>query len=361
MKLSGGHFDLERLNEDITHLTERTLENGFYSDKKNTEKVFADINYKKYWVDKVKEIDNLHEEVDIYFEMSLENLTINDNSKESSENEETCKELNSCYSKLVTKIDEIELRGLLSKPEDKRDAIFTIHAGSGGTDSQDFAETMYRMYSRYFDKMGFKTQQVDYLPGDLVGIKTITIEVSGEYAYGYLKAETGVHRLIRLSPFDSQHKRHTSFVSVAVIPEADDIEISLDMNDVRVDTYRASGAGGQHVNKTDSAVRLTHRPSGIVVQSQAQRSQMLNKEFATKVLKAKLYEQKLEEEKKKMSKIEGDKMEISWGSQIRTYTFHPYSLVKDHRTNIETGNINAVMDGDLEKFVKGYLLKFIGK
>ena len=361
MKLLGGHFDLEKLNEAVTHLTEQTLEDGFYNDKNHTEKVFAEINSNKYWIDKVKEIDELHEEVEIYLEMSLENANNGTIKDKSLENEETCKELNSCYVKLTTKIDEIELRGLLSKSEDKRNAIFTIHAGSGGTDSQDFAETMYRMYTRYFDKKGFKTTTVDFLPGDLVGVKTITLEVSGEYAYGYLKAETGVHRLIRLSPFDSQHKRHTSFVSVAVIPEADDIEISLDMNDVRVDTYRASGAGGQHVNKTDSAVRLTHEPSGIVVQSQAQRSQMLNKEFATKVLKAKLYEQKLEEEKKKMSKIEGEKMEISWGSQIRTYTFHPYSLVKDHRTNIETGNINAVMDGDLEKFVKGYLLKFIGK
>jgi peptide chain release factor 2 len=214
-----------------------------------------------------------------------------------------------------------------------------------------------RMYTRYFDANGFKYNEIELLPGDLVGVKTVTLEVKGEYAYGFLKSESGVHRLIRISPFDSAHKRHTSFASVYVMPEVDDIEVIIDPKDLRIDTYRASGAGGQHINKTDSAVRITHVPTGVVAQSQSQRSQVFNKEAAMKMLKARLYQQKLEEEKEKLSEIEGNKKEISWGNQIRTYTFHPYNLVKDHRTNAETSQVQDVMDGDIDLFIEAYLLK----
>lgn len=264
------------------------------------------------------------------------------------------------YSRLQHEVDDIEMRSMLSKPEDNKHSIFTIHAGSGGTEAQDWAAMLTRMYTRFFTSMGFEYEEVDFLAGDLVGVKSVTFEVRGDFVYGFLKSESGVHRLIRQSPFDTQHKRHTSFASVFVIPEADDLEIDFDWKDVRVDTFRSSGAGGQHVNKTDSAIRLTHIPTGIVVQSQAQRSQNANKEFATKVLKARMYQKKLEEEKARLAQIEQGKMDNSWGSQIRTYTFQPYTLIKDHRTGEESGNINAVMDGDLERFVKSYLLQTSG-
>ncbi len=279
-----------------------------------------------------------------------------------SEDEENSKdiarEIKSSFEKYRDIVEELELRGMLSAPEDKKDCLFTIHAGSGGTEASDWATMLLRMYSRFFDTMGFKWEEVDMIPGDTVGIKSVTIEVKGEYAYGFLKSEIGVHRLIRISPFDAASKRHTSFASVYVLPEADDIEITIDPSDLRIDTYRSSGAGGQHVNKTDSAVRITHIPTGVVAQSQNQRSQTFNKETAMKLLKAKLYQKRLDEEKAILEQKEGEKKEISWGSQIRTYTFQPYNLVKDHRTGIETGNTAAVMDGDLIRFVRGYLIKY---
>lgn len=304
------------------------------------------MNRRKYWVIKVSEIINIKEEIEVALEMLSED-------PESMEDEII--ELYNLFLKLV---DEVELKSMLSGEEDQKIAIFTIHAGSGGTEAQDWAQMLMRMYKRLFEKLDLKAEEVDFLPGDIVGVKSITFEVTGNYPYGFLKSEHGVHRLIRLSPFDSQHKRHTSFASVSVMPEAEDVELALDLNDIRVDTYRSSGAGGQHVNKTDSAVRLTHIPTNIVVQSQAQRSQLLNKEFAMKVLKARLYQMKLEEEKKKWSEIGGEKLDISWGSQIRTYTFHPYNLVKDHRTDFESGNTQAVMDGELVAFINEYLHKF---
>lgn len=327
-----------------------TLQDNFYSDKKNVEKIFSEINRRKFWLENIDIADELLEEAELFLEMALEDT-------ESNEPEEFIKSFN----KFKNKIEDLETRSMLSGEADDKNAIFSIHAGSGGTEAQDWAAMLYRMYKRYFDEMGFKVAEIDFLPGDIVGVKSVTVEITGEYAYGYTKSEMGVHRLIRLSPFDAQHKRHTSFASVSVMPEAEDIEVELDMGVVRVDTYRASGAGGQHVNKTDSAVRLTHEPTGIVVQSQAQRSQTLNKEFAIKVLKAKLYQQKLEEENKKRQELEGEKKEISWGSQIRTYTFHPYNLVKDHRTNSEVGNTQNFMDGNILPFVKEYLLKFGNK
>lgn len=244
----------------------------------------------------------------------------------------------------------------MSAPEDKKDAILTIHPGAGGTESQDWAEMLMRMYLRWSDKKDYKTEILDLLPGEEAGIKSVTIEIKGLYAFGYLKAENGVHRLVRISPFDASGRRHTSFASVFAVPEADDIvEIDIDPADLRIDTFRASGAGGQHVNRTDSAVRITHIPTNIVVTCQSERSQHKNKANAMKILTARLYQKKLEEEQEKKQQIEDSKTGISWGNQIRSYVFHPYNMVKDHRTEHETSNAQRVMDGDIDDFIDAYL------
>ena len=266
-------------------------------------------------------------------------------------------ELETELKNFVDSVHDIELKTILGEPQDIQNAIMTIHPGAGGTESQDWAEMLYRMYTRWFESKGFKKNVIDYQPGDEAGIKDITIEIEGEYAYGFLKAEVGVHRLVRISPFDSNSRRHTSFASVFVYPSSDDeIEIEIDQNDLRIDTYRASGAGGQHVNKTDSAIRITHLPTGLVVQCQNQRSQHKNKASALKVLKARLYQLELDKEKEAIKNLENKKMDIAWGSQIRSYVFHPYNLVKDHRTNQETGNISAVMDGKIDDFIRSFLI-----
>ena len=262
----------------------------------------------------------------------------------------------------VSKVKDLELKMILGNPKDLQDAIITIHPGAGGTESQDWAQMLYRMYSRWVEKKGFKMDILDYQPGDEAGIKDLTMEIKGDYSYGLLKAEAGVHRLVRISPFDSNNRRHTSFASVFVYPTSgEEIEIEIDQNDLRIDTYRASGAGGQHVNKTDSAIRITHIPSGVVVQCQNERSQHKNKASAMKVLKARLYQMEMEKEKEAMKDLEDTKMDIGWGSQIRSYVFHPYNLVKDHRTKEEMGNITAVMDGDIDNFIHAYLLNKIGE
>ena len=262
----------------------------------------------------------------------------------------------------VSKVKDLELKMILGNPKDLQDAIITIHPGAGGTESQDWAQMLYRMYSRWVEKKGFKMDILDYQPGDEAGIKDLTMEIKGHYSYGLLKAEAGVHRLVRISPFDSSNRRHTSFASVFVYPTSDEeIQIEIDQNDLRIDTYRASGAGGQHVNKTDSAIRITHIPSGVVVQCQNERSQHKNKASAMKVLKARLYQMEKEKEKEAMKDLEDTKMDIGWGSQIRSYVFHPYNLVKDHRTKEEMGNITAVMDGDIDNFIHAYLLNKIGE
>ena len=267
--------------------------------------------------------------------------------------DEVSKELN----KFIDLVDELELKTILGEPQDSQNAIMTIHPGAGGTESQDWAEMLYRMYSRWYENKGFKKNVIDFQPGDEAGIKDITIEVEGEYAYGLLKAEVGVHRLVRISPFDSNNRRHTSFASVFVYPSSDDeIEIEIDNNDLRVDTYRASGAGGQHVNKTDSAIRITHIPSGVVVQCQNQRSQHKNKASALKVLRARLYQLEIDKEKEAVKDLENKKMDIAWGSQIRSYVFHPYNMVKDHRTNKETANVDGVMDGKIDDFIRSFLI-----
>jgi len=250
-----------------------------------------------------------------------------------------------------------ELKRMLSSEQDPMNAILSIHAGAGGTEAQDWAEMLLRMYLRWAERKGFQTTIIDYLPGDEAGVKSVTWTLRGDYAYGYAKAEIGIHRLVRISPFDAGARRHTSFASVFVFPEVDDrIEIEIDEKDLRIDTYRSTGAGGQHVNKTDSAVRITHLPTGIVVQCQNERSQHKNKAMAMKYLRSRLYEKKLREQNDRLDEINKTKKDIAWGSQIRSYVLHPYKMVKDHRTNIETGNVNRVLDGDIDDFIEAYLL-----
>ena len=251
-----------------------------------------------------------------------------------------------------------ELTLLLGEPDDRRNAIVILHPGAGGTEAQDWAEILLRMYLRWCDRRGYRKEILEYQPGEEAGVKSVTFLVEGDYAYGYLKAEAGIHRLVRISPFDANSRRHTSFASVFVYPEVDDdIKIEIDDADLRVDTYRSSGAGGQHVNKTDSAVRLTHFPSGIVVACQNERSQHKNRAMAMKILKSRLYELEIEKQKEKMESYHKTKKDIAWGSQIRSYVLHPYRMVKDHRTNIEIGNADGVLDGDIDEFIQGYLLQ----
>jgi peptide chain release factor 2 len=258
--------------------------------------------------------------------------------------------------KIKKAIGLFELDVLLSGEHDRGNALMNIHPGAGGTESQDWAEMLLRLYTRYLERNGYKHRLLDLQPGDEAGIKNATIEIKGEMAYGRLKSEGGIHRLVRISPFDANHRRHTSFASVFIFPEIEDnIDVEINPEDIRVDTYRASGAGGQHVNKTDSAIRLTHFPTGIVVQCQNERSQHRNREMAMKVLRSRIYAKRLEEEDERRSKIAGEKKDISWGNQIRSYIFHPYTLVKDHRTDVQTGNIPAVMDGEIDEFIEGYL------
>ena len=267
------------------------------------------------------------------------------------------KELERESDKLLQKVKSLELRGIMTAEEDQKNAILTIHPGAGGTESQDWAEMLMRMYLRWSDKNGYKTEILDLLPGEEAGIKSVTIEITGSFAFGYLKAESGVHRLVRISPFDSSGRRHTSFASVFVVPEVDE-EIAIEINpvDLRIDTYRSSGAGGQHVNRTDSAVRITHLPTNIVVTCQSERSQHKNKANAMKILKSRLYQRRLEEEREKKQKLEETKAGISWGNQIRSYVFHPYNMVKDHRTDYETSDTQRIMNGEIDDFIYAFLL-----
>jgi peptide chain release factor 2 len=277
---------------------------------------------------------------------------------EEMEDEETLAEIRGILPDLEKKISQMEFARMLSGEHDASSAIVSINAGAGGTEAQDWAEILLRMYLRWCERKGFKAEITDYQPGDEAGTKGVTFTVSGDYAYGYLKAEKGIHRLVRISPFDSNARRHTSFCSVFVFPElADDVDVEILDKDLKVDTYRASGAGGQHINKTDSAIRITHLPTGVVVNCQNERSQHKNRATAMKQLKARIYELELEKKESEAEALGGEKKGIAWGSQIRSYVLHPYRMVKDHRTGYEVGNADAVLDGDLDGFIEAYLLK----
>ncbi|RAI83298.1 peptide chain release factor 2 [Macrococcoides caseolyticum subsp. hominis] len=346
MIVLGGLFDLEEKETNIKEYEEMMADPDFWNDGDKAQDIINKNNALKSVVQEFSTLEEGLENSEVLFEMY----------KEESD-EDTHQELIEQLNTLQQIANDFELKMLLSGEFDANNAILELHPGAGGTESQDWGEMLLRMYQRFADKKGFKVETVDYLPGDEAGIKSVTLLIKGHNAYGYLKAEKGVHRLVRISPFDSSGRRHTSFVSCEVTPEFDNdnIEIEINTEDIKIDTYRASGAGGQHVNTTDSAVRITHQPTGIVVTCQNERSQIKNREQAMKMLKAKLYQKKIEEQEAELAAIRGEQKEIGWGSQIRSYVFHPYAMVKDHRTNAETGNTNAVMDGDIDLFIDAYL------
>ena len=338
-------FDIENEKEELLKLEKETLDQNFWNDNNVSSKILSKIKKLK---DKVNNFDKIKKEV--YDAYDLNKLLLDEF------DEDLKKDILISTKDLISKVDKLELETFLSNKYDTNNAIITIHPGAGGTESQDWAEMLYRMYSRWATKNNFEVKEVDYLEGDEAGLKSVTFEIIGEYAYGYLKSEKGVHRLVRISPFDAGGRRHTSFASVEVLPEiSDDMDIEINPDDLRIDTYRASGAGGQHVNKTSSAVRITHIPTNTVAASQAERSQLQNKETAMKMLKSKLLALKEKEQKDKIEDLKGEQKDIAWGSQIRSYVFCPYTLVKDHRTNYETGNVEAVMNGDIDEFINAYL------
>jgi peptide chain release factor 2 len=317
----------------------------FWDDNDRAQKLIAEMNVVKSVVDQFQALVQEYEDLQVMAELAVEES-----------DEDMAEEVTGSVSGLSKKLESFELQLLLNHPYDKNNALLELHPGAGGTESQDWGEMLLRMYRRWADQHNYQVEVLDYLEGDEAGIKSVTLLIKGHNAYGYLKAEKGVHRLVRISPFDASGRRHTSFVSCDVLPEIDDdVEIEIRTEDLRVDTYRSSGAGGQHVNKTESAVRITHIPTGIVTACQTEKSQIQNRERAMKMLRAKLFEKKMEEQEKHLAELRGEVTDIAWGNQIRSYVFHPYSMVKDHRTQAETGNVGAVMDGDLDMFIDAYL------
>ena len=336
---------MDGAQKQIDGLEKETMVEGFWDDLEKSQKILKKSKALKNKVESYESLKNDYDDTLTMIEMAIEE-----------DDDSVYAELNDASEKIKERLETLTLETLLSGPYDKNNAILTLHAGAGGTEAQDWVEMLLRMYTRYAERREFSVETLDYLAGEEAGVKSVTILISGLNAYGYLKAEKGIHRLVRISPFDASGRRHTSFASCEVMPEIeDDLEIEINPDDLRVDTYRSSGAGGQHINKTDSAIRITHIPTGIVVSCQNERSQHKNRETAMKMLKSKLIEIKEREHMEKIEDIKGVQKDIAWGSQIRSYVFHPYNLVKDHRTGYEMGNIGAVMDGDLDGFINEYL------
>lgn len=341
----GGTFDVAGKRIELEDKELQASAPNVWDDPDRAQSLMKRINILKFWINAYEKVSGKVEDVEVLSEFQKEG--------EASE-----AEVNTAFNNAVNEVEELEFKNMLSKEEDEMDAIMEINSGAGGTESQDWAEMLMRMYLMYAQKHDFKATVLSENAGDTAGIKSCTIEINGDFAYGYLKSESGVHRLVRISPFDSNARRHTSFASVFVYPKVDDsIEIEIHTNDIRWETFRASGAGGQHVNKTESAVRLYHEPSGLIVECQEERSQLKNRDRALKMMKSKLYQLELQKQEEEKNRIEGTKSKIEWGSQIRNYVFHPYKLVKDLRTSEETSNIQAVMDGDLDDFIKAYLMQ----
>jgi len=341
----GGTFDLEPRRERIAEYDKQMEAPGFWDEPEKARALIDKANVEKEWVEGWEGQDQRQSDLEVLLEMAVEE-----------DDAATLKEVVSALDDLQRDLNELELRYLLGDKEDRLDAILTIHPGAGGTESADWAQMLVRMYTRWAERRGFEVNVLDLTPGETAGVKSATIELKGDYAYGFAKAENGVHRLVRISPFDAASRRHTSFASVFVYPETgEEIEVDIKPDDLHIDTYRSGGAGGQHVNVTDSAVRITHVPTGIVVQCQNERSQHKNRNTAMKILKARLYQHYKDEEDKKKAELESTKKKIEWGSQIRSYVFQPYQMVKDVRTGMESGSIQDVMDGDLDPFIQAFL------
>ncbi|MDP2301949.1 MAG: peptide chain release factor 2 [Ignavibacteria bacterium] len=348
METIRGLLDLDVKEDKILQLQNKTETPKFWDDQKAAQKVLLEIKSLQEWTNLWNTINQ-----------KIQNLTELIELAEIEEDPSFTNDIENELTVITNDIENLEFKNMLSGKDDNRNCILTIHSGAGGTEAQDWAEMLMRMYLRYGEQAGFKTTIVDILDGDGAGIKSVTIEYEGEYAYGYLRAENGVHRLVRISPFDANKRRHTSFASVFVIPEIDDtIEIEINPADLRIDTYRSGGKGGQNVNKVETAVRITHLPTNTVAACQSERSQGNNKANAMKLLKSKLYQQEREKQIELLDEVEKSKMRIEWGSQIRSYVFHPYNLVKDHRTDEETSDTQGVMDGNIDRFIKAYLMKF---